>query len=64
MTPRQVAIILRAWMNENKLTLSDLRKAQILLLNGRLGDGIPQDRKPVLKAIRPVQTVEFENCTS
>ena len=64
MTPRQVAIILRAWMNENKLTLSDLRKAQILLLNGRLGDGIPQERKPVLKAIRPSVAMNFDECTA
>ena len=38
MTPKQVAALLRIWLNDNRLTLSDLRKAQIHLLNGTLGD--------------------------
>ena len=58
MTARQTAQKLRIFLNENGLTLSDLRKGMIHLLNGTLGD-IPGDgkvrvegRKPVLMALR------------
>ena len=64
MTTRQTATLLRAWLNENKLTLSDLRKAQILLLNGKMGSDSPPSLSSNLKAIRPVQTVNFDECTT
>ena len=67
MAPKETALLLRSFLNTNRLTLSDLRKAQIYLLNGRLGDGIGKgrgkDRSPVLGASRAVQT-ELEECTS
>ena len=57
-TARQTAKKLREFLNHEGLTLSDLRKGMIHLLNGTLGD-IPGDgkvrvegRKPVLMAHR------------
>lgn len=64
MTPRQTAVLLREWLNMHRLTLSDLRKAQILLLNGKMGSDSLPSLSSNLKAIRPVQTANFDECTT
>ena len=38
MTARQTAQKLRIFLNANSLTLSDLRKSMVILLNGTLGE--------------------------
>ena len=43
MSSIKIALLLRSFLNTNNLTLSDLRKAQIYILNGRLGEGIGKD---------------------
>ena len=46
MAPKDTALLLRSFLNTHKLTLSDIRKAQIYLLNGKLGEGIGKGSPP------------------
>ena len=55
MTPRQTAQKLRQFLNDNGLTLSDLRKAQILILNGDMAGDLG-DRKVKVEARKPVSS--------
>ena len=68
MAPKDAALLLRSFLNTHKLTLSDLRKAQIYLLNGRLGDGIgkgsPTVRSPQIEAIWFAKRGPQESCST
>jgi hypothetical protein len=55
-TAREVAKKLRQFLNDNQYTLSDLRRAQISLLNGTLMEGTARPRKIVKEA------TEAEEC--
>ena len=55
MTPKQTAQKLRQFLNANALTLSDLRKGMILILNGDMAGDLG-DRKVKVEARKPVSS--------
>jgi len=55
MTPKQTAQKLRHFLNDNSLTLSDLRKGMILILNGDMAGDLG-DRKVKVEARKPVSS--------
>ena len=72
-TARDIAQDLRKFLNDHQYTLSDLRRGQILILNGTMaenptekgrGKGRGQGRKPVLMALRASSPQPLEPCVS